>query len=98
MGCLGCDRDPRKNIENQRKHGISFDDACCIFEDPCRIEEIDDGDYDEDRWVVVGRVGNPVLVVVYTDRNRIERIISARPTTRKEELEYYAHNAEHVLG
>lgn len=35
MGCSGCDWDPAKNRQNWRKHRIRFEDACCVFEDPC---------------------------------------------------------------
>jgi uncharacterized DUF497 family protein len=38
MGCSGCDWDPRKDLENQRKHRVKFDDACCVFEVPFREE------------------------------------------------------------
>jgi uncharacterized DUF497 family protein len=59
---LGCEWDSRKNAENQRKHeGVSFEEACYVFEDPYRIEELNDGDYGEDRWKVLGRVGSVVL-------------------------------------
>ena len=45
---------------------------------------------DEDRFIVVGRVGAVVLVVVYTERNGVERIISARKAEPREERAYYA--------
>jgi uncharacterized protein len=91
MACSGCDWDPEKNLENQRKHeGIRFEDACCVFDDPYREETEDDGDYDEDRFIVLGSIGAVVLVVVYTERNGIERIISARTAEPREERAYYA--------
>lgn len=88
MECVGCDWDPRKNVENQSKHGIGFEEACCVFEDPLRIEEIDDGDYDEERWIAIGRVESVILFVVYTERNGMERIISARKAEPREEVRY----------
>jgi uncharacterized protein len=91
MACSGCDWDPEKNLENQRKHeGIRFEDACCVFYDPYREETEDDGNDDEDRFVVLGRVGAVVLVVVCTERDGIERIISARKAEPREERAYYA--------
>jgi uncharacterized protein len=93
MACSGCDWDPAKDLENRRKHeGIRFEDACGVFDDPYREEVEDEGDYDEDRFRVLGRVGAVVLVVVYTERNGVERIISAsaRKAEPREERAYYA--------
>jgi len=92
MACSGCDWDPEKDLENQRKHeGIRVEDACGVFDDPYREEVEDEGDYDEDRFRVVGRVG-AVVLVVYTERNGVERIISAsaRKAEPREERAYYA--------
>jgi uncharacterized DUF497 family protein len=89
MGCPGCAWDPRKDIENQRKHGIAFEDACCVFEDPNLTVLPDDRDYGEARWIAIGRFEWRVLVVVFTDRNGRERIISARRARRDEEKLYF---------
>jgi len=92
MACSGCDWDPEKDLENQRKPaGIRFEDACGVVDDPYREEVEDEGDYDEDRCRVVGRVG-AVVLVVYTERNGVERIISARARKAepREERAYYA--------
>ena len=40
--------DPAKNRSNQRKHGISFHDAEAVFQDPDRIDDYDDREYDEE--------------------------------------------------
>jgi uncharacterized DUF497 family protein len=88
--CLDCDWDPQKDLENQRKHsGIRFAEACCVFRDPNHSQTADDRDYDEERWVSVGIVGRVVLVVVFTERNNRQRIISARKALAREEAEYY---------
>jgi uncharacterized DUF497 family protein len=68
---------------NRRKHGISFPYATRVFLDPDRQERPDtDENYDEDRWVVLGRVDNSVLLVVYTLRGSNIRLISARKADR----------------
>lgn len=90
MRCAGCDWDPAKERESLRKHGISFDVACCVFEDPQREETEDPGDYGEVRWIATGRVDTEVLVVVYTERLGVERIITARKAAPQEEKAYYA--------
>jgi uncharacterized DUF497 family protein len=78
-------------VENQRKHdGITFADACCVFDDPNRDEAEDDSDYGEERFIATGRVGNVILVVVFTQRNGRERIISARKAGPRERRAYYA--------
>ena len=82
--------DPAKNRENQRKHGISFDDAKAIFQDPDRIEVLDDRDYGEERWVAIGTMGEIVALVVYTERNSGIRLISARKADPDDEADYYA--------
>jgi uncharacterized DUF497 family protein len=82
--------DPAKNRENQRKHGISFDDAKAIFQDPDRIEVLDDRDYGEERWIAIGTMGNIVALVVYTERNSGIRLISARKADPNDTADYYA--------
>jgi uncharacterized DUF497 family protein len=82
--------DPAKNRENQRKHGISFDDAQAVFQDPDRIEVLDDRDYGEDRWVAIGTMGKIVALVVYTERNSGIRLISAQKADPDDTADYYA--------
>ncbi len=83
--------DPANNRENQRKHGISFDDAKAVFQDPDRIEVLDDRDYGEERWVAIGTVVKIVALVVYTERNGGIRLISARKADPDDEADYYAN-------
>jgi uncharacterized protein len=82
--------DPAKNRENQRKHGISFDDAKAVFQDLDRIEVLDDRDYDEERRVAIGTMGKIVALVVYTERNSGIRLISARKADADDTANYYA--------
>lgn len=83
-----------KNAINIKKHGISFVEAAEVFNDPNAIEfyDIDHSTAEEDRYQVLGDIGNCLIVlVVYTDRNGFARIISARPAEPKEEAVYYEH-------
>jgi hypothetical protein len=93
MECAGCDWDPHKAQQNLRKHGVRFEVACCVFRDPYRNAVLDDREYDENRWIVVGRAGRLVLVVVYTYRNDRARLISARKANPQEEQAYYDRHA-----
>lgn len=84
--------DPRKNMQNQRKHGITFEEARTVFfdENALIFNDPDHSDYEE-RFLLLGysAIGN-ILVVVHCYRhseNEI-RIISARKATKKERLNY----------
>ena len=85
--------DERKNIANQRKHGVSFGEAKTVFLDE-NAEQIFDPDHSEmeERFLLVG-VSNRWRVLLisfcYRQEYRIVRIISARKTTAKEEKKYW---------
>jgi uncharacterized DUF497 family protein len=82
--------DPAKAKTNIRKHRVNFDQATRVFLDPNRIERPDEGDPEgEERWQVLGRVEEFVLVVVYTVRWNLIRIISARRAELDEYFEYW---------
>jgi uncharacterized DUF497 family protein len=76
---------PAKAVLNHRKHGISFPYATRVFLDPNRQESLDiREEYGEERWVVLGRVDDLVLVVIYTLRGLNIRLISARKADRND--------------
>jgi hypothetical protein len=80
----GCEWDEEKNLVNQRKHGISFEEASTIFEGPVLSLE-DKGQQSEVRERSYGLLGGVVVAcVVHTDRDGTIRIISARKATRNE--------------
>jgi uncharacterized DUF497 family protein len=82
------------NKKNIKKHGISFEQASCVFADPFALDKFDeDHSHLEERWLLLGKSLNEViLVVVHTfttdDGVEIVRIISARKATRKETQTY----------
>lgn len=77
--------DPAKAQANLRKHGVTFEFATHAFRDLNRIERPDKGDHNgEERWQLIGRADEFVLMVVFTFRSDIIRIISARRTTHNE--------------
>lgn len=86
--------DPAKARSNLRKHGVSFDDAMHVFDDPYALFHPDRSDRaGELRWKAVGLAGGvAVLLVVHTVREESEgeviRLISARRATRKERQRY----------
>ena len=82
--------DKSKAKKNYAKHGVSFDLAKGVFEDPFAIEFLDDRqDYDEERFVIIGMVDDYLLYVAYTERNEVIRIISARRATKHEQEAYF---------
>ena len=80
--------DPNKAKSNYKKHGIRFADAVGVFEDENAIT-IEDDHMKEDRFITIGRdFLSRILVVVYTFRDIVIRIISARRATARERKMY----------
>ena len=89
---LNCEWDETKNITNQQKHKISFETAQYVFLDPAARHSPDRVIDGEERMHVIGKILNIVVVLVlYTERNGNMRIISARPTNRKERILYHGN-------
>ena len=86
--------DLEKEKANFKKHGITFEQASYVFADPFALNMHDDEhSHEEDRWVLLGKSLNEVvLVVVHTfkENGGIEhvRIISARKATKNERQAY----------
>jgi len=84
--------DEQKNTTNIKKHGISFEEAKLIFDNPVFTRIVDRQDYGEVREKSIGIIRNClVIVVIHTDRNGKCRIISTRLAKTKEKREYYEH-------
>ncbi|MDE2997644.1 MAG: BrnT family toxin [Gemmatimonadota bacterium] len=82
--------DERKSRDNLRKHGVSFQEAKTVFNDPLAITIYDpDHSIAEDRYIDLGLSSNGrCLVVSYADRGEKIRIISGRVATRRERRKY----------
>jgi uncharacterized DUF497 family protein len=92
MSELQFEWDPKKAASNERKHGVSFDEATTVFSDDHAIL-LDDPDHsdDEDRFVLLGLSANLRTLVVchaYRAAEDVIRLISARKATRKERAAY----------
>lgn len=87
--------DEEKARLNKEKHGLSFETAVHVFNDPFLCEIYDEKhSSDEERYKYIGSiVGSLIVFVVATDRNNKIRIISARKATKKER-NYYYENVE----
>ena len=85
--------DAAKNIENKRKHGVSFEEAQAVFLDENALL-IHDPDHsgDEDRFVLLGLSATIRLLAVchcYRKSDEVIRIISARKATSNEQKRYW---------
>jgi uncharacterized DUF497 family protein len=70
--------DEKKDIENQRKHQVSFQEDQMAFVDPYRVIARDLGHSEtEDRFYCFGKVGEGVLTVRFTYREKWIRLIGA---------------------
>jgi uncharacterized DUF497 family protein len=86
------DWNPAKAKANLAKHGVSFEQATEVFDDPFAIE-FDDDFAGEERHRIIGYAGAHLLLVVYTERasssgKLVTRLISARRATREERRRY----------
>jgi uncharacterized DUF497 family protein len=91
---LRWDWDSKKAAANRTKHGLSFETATLVFDDPLHASKLDlhpDGD----RWQTVGAVGPVLLLVIHTwpeadskGDDPVGRIISARKATAHERKAY----------
>ena len=80
----------QKSQISLKKHGISFEEAKTVFDDPLYVDFYDpDHSDDEHRYLIIGRSHKGhLLIVSYTERDDMLRLISARKTTRKERKAY----------
>jgi hypothetical protein len=86
--------DENKNLQNQSKHGISFEEVQDLFLSGAEYLEVFDWEHSkyEDRFIAVGPLLQRVVVVVWTPRDEDTlRVISARPATPHETKLYEAY-------
>jgi len=85
--------DEAKNETNKRKHGIDFEAARLVINDPYCLTFVERVTRSEERWHAIGSIENILLIVVvhtYREDNADEvvRIISARRATLHERKLY----------
>ena len=82
--------DTDKAEANLRRHKVSFNEAQTVFTDDFSVA-IHDPDHSgkEDRLIIIGMSNKRrLLVVLYTERGKKIRLISARKATRAEHKQY----------
>lgn len=84
------DWDKHKAEANLSKHGISFEEAKTVFDDPLYVDFYDpDHSFREHRFILLGESNQGrLLFVSYLERNNGIRIISAREATPSERKAY----------
>lgn len=93
MDIINFEWDENKNIINQKKHKISFEEAMTVFYDDEALV-IDDPEHseEEERFIILGLSNKTNLLVVchcYRKSDTVIRIISARRATATESKQYY---------
>lgn len=79
--------DPEKSASNKVKHGIDFDEAKVLWDDPERVK-IQAKNLDEERSLVIGMINGKHWSAVITQRGESTRLISIR-RSRIEEVRLY---------
>lgn len=85
--------DEAKNGLNLIKHGISFEAAALVFDDPHALNYQDREIEGEERWQTMGVIGGSVTILVahtyrQEDGEEVIRMISARKATSSERRAY----------
>lgn len=92
MSELQFEWDESKAESNERKHGVSFDEAQTVFyDDNARLRYDSEHSEDEERYILLGMSSSlNLLVVCHIYRENIEliRIISVRKATKRERQQY----------
>jgi len=82
----GFEWDEEKSKANLIKHGIDFEDASEVFYGPVILRGSNRNN--EERWIAIGKSHDRILSVIFTRRNDLIRIISARHPRPDEERAY----------
>ena len=80
--------DPEKNARNIAERGLSFDEVASLDWNTAFIVKDERRDYGEDRYRVLGKIGNRLYAVVFMPREDEIRVISFRRANRREEVLY----------
>jgi hypothetical protein len=87
---LSFEWDADKAKRNLRDHGVSFEEAETVFDDPFLMTYSDpDHSENEERFLSIGISSKArILMVIHTDRGENIRIVSSRKLTKSERQDY----------
>lgn len=87
--------DEAKNRNNLKKHGIDFETAVLVFDDPYSLSELDRIIDGEERWQTIGTADLYVVLTAHLwwddDGEEVIRLISARKASAAEKRAYEAN-------
>jgi uncharacterized protein len=89
--------DRTKNLSNQKKHGVSFEETRELFVSGVDYLELSDDAHseDEDRFIAIGPIQHGLVLVVWTERDEDAiRIISARWATKFEQKLFRSYRSK----
>lgn len=92
VAALRFEWDDRKNAQNRRNHGVSFEEAQTVFfDDHAPLIADPDHSEDEERFILLG-LSSPLRTLVvchyYRRLGDVARLISARRADRQEREQY----------
>ena len=86
--------DEDKRLSNLAKHALDFEDAHWVFTVEAFVAEDIRRDYGEHRFTLYGPLFNRIVVVVFTQRDGVIRILSMRKANQPEQRNYYQKRSE----
>jgi uncharacterized protein len=81
--------DKNKSMANKEKHGISLEEAKKLWLVPA--VELEAKTINEQRFMLIGKLNGKFYSCIYTTREEVIRLISARRSRKPEEVIYYEH-------
>jgi uncharacterized DUF497 family protein len=86
--------DENKRLSNLAKHGLDFEDAHWVFTDEALAAEDTRREYGEPRFILYGPLFVRIVVVVFTVRDDVMRILSMRKANQREQKNYDQKRSE----
>jgi uncharacterized DUF497 family protein len=83
--------DPAKSRSNQQKHGIDFEQAQKLWNNPGNLIAPVDS-IGEPRWQLIGKLGEVFWTAIFTIRKENIRLISVRRARENEKERYQNYN------
>ena len=82
--------DPAKSVENQKKHGVSFEEATSLWgRQHVEVKHIAHAGKGESRSASMGWIGRKIYVAIWTQRGGNIRLISVRRARKNEEKVFF---------